>query len=90
MRVLMEMWPALVPILLYAAWMALRRGRASRRGAEKPAWRDGPWFWAVMASIAVAIVCLVLWGLSADPVRGRYVPPHMENGTLVPGIITHE
>lgn len=89
-RFLIEIWPAALPVAAYLLWMGLRRRGAHRRGEQKPGWKEGPLFWAVMASIAALIACLVLLGVSQQPVKGTYTPPHMENGTLVPGAITHE
>jgi len=75
LRLLKEIWPAALPLLFYAGWMLHTRKR----------WVEGPWFWAVMASIAIAVTCLLLLGASEEGIKGVYVPPHMENGRLVPG-----
>jgi Family of unknown function (DUF6111) len=86
LRLLREIWPAALPLLLYAGWMLHRRHRALRRGeTQQIRWTEGPWFWTVMASIAVAVVCLFLLGASEGSVKGNYTPSHMENGALVPG-----
>jgi ABC-type Fe3+ transport system permease subunit len=85
MRVLIELLPAIVPLVLCAAWVAMQRRQAAKRGEAKPDWKDGPWFWAVIASIVVAIVCLFLLGVISQSVKGAYEPAHLENGKLVPG-----
>jgi len=86
-RLLREIWPALLPLLLYALWMLRARAHATRRGAQVPRWVEGPWFWAVLASIIIAIVCLLSLGVAEQSVKGAYVPTHMQDGRLVPGSI---
>jgi len=86
-RLLKELWPAILPLLLYAAWMLHKRKHAVRQGEHMPRWVEGPWFWAVMASIVVAVACLLSLGASEKSIQGAYVPPHMQNGQLVPGRI---
>lgn len=88
LRLLREIWPAILPLLLYAGWMVRQRKKARSRGESLPKLVEGPWFWAVIASIVIAIACLFFLGLSEESVKGRYVPPHMENGRLVPGRIS--
>ncbi len=68
----------MIPLLLCAAWIAWKRRKAPR------SWKEGPWFWAFMASIAVAILCLFMLGLREGE-HGAYEPAHLEGNTLVPG-----
>lgn len=85
MRIILELWPAFIPLLLYVAWMARKRRHAVRAGDALPGWMRGPWFWAVLAGIGIAVGCLLTLGVFEGRTKGDYVPPHMENGTLVPG-----
>jgi len=84
---ILRFWPVLIPLLVYVIWMISVRNRAKKIGATLPRFRDGPWFWAVVASLLVAVVMFLWIGLNHPENRGDYVPPHMENGKLVPGKI---
>lgn len=82
---LFRLWPALIPLLMYYIWHVSVCRKAEKNGQPKPKFRDGPWYWAVLASLAVGAACLLFLGASIEPQTGTYVPPHMENGVLVPG-----
>jgi hypothetical protein len=77
--------PLLLPTVLYLVW--LRVAQWSKAG-DSIAWRGLPWLW--LAGGGVALMALVLYvvtvhfGTSAS---GIYVPPHQENGRIVPGHI---
>lgn len=77
-------WPVLLPILAYFIWLALARRKAFAAGNPKPGVLDGPWAGMLTLSLAMMIACFLLLGFSSDPVKGHYVPAHMENGKLVP------
>jgi len=82
---LFRFWPVLVPLLIYWLWHLSVARRAVKAGLPAPHFREGPWYWAVLASLLTGIVCFLLLGASSEGMTGEYVPPHMENGTLVPG-----
>lgn len=61
-------------------------GKSAILPANEIAWRDAPWLWLAAAGIALMGV-VVLTGVfihEAAPAM-RYVPPHIENGRVVPG-----
>lgn len=79
-----RLWPVFIPLLLYVAWMIYRRRQARKLGAAIPPWTDGPWVWAVMATLLIAMTGFVLLGLIEPADRDSiYEPAHMENGTLI-------
>lgn len=84
---LLRFWPVLIPLLIYIVWMFSVRRRAKKMGEKPPHFRDGPLFWVVVSSLLIAVVMFVWIGLSHPQNRGDYVPPHMENGRIVPGAI---
>ena len=84
---LFRFWPVLIPLLVYWLWLARARGKARKAGEALPHFRDGPWFLAVIASLLTALLIFLALGLSAEQSGSEYVPPHMENGELVPGKI---
>jgi hypothetical protein len=77
--------PLLLPTLLYLAWLkAARRSEADSAAA----WRRMPWVW--LAASGVALAALVLFVVTVHfgtATPGTYVPPHAENGRIVPGHI---
>lgn len=82
---LFRFWPVLIPLIVYAVWMIRVRGKARKAGEPVPQFREGPWFWAVVASLSVGIVIFFILGLSHEPAKGTYVPPRTENGKIIPG-----
>jgi hypothetical protein len=82
---LFRFWPVLIPLIIYWLWFIKIARSAEREGKPRPHFRDGPWFWAVLASLITGIGCFMMIGTSGEGNTGVYVPPHLENGTLVPG-----
>jgi hypothetical protein len=86
LRVLFELWPVILPLLVYLLWYWRLSRRCRKDGTCPPRLREGPWKMAVLASILIAVVLLLLWGLSADERRASdYTPPHLQDGRVVPG-----
>jgi hypothetical protein len=83
MRVLLQyVLPFLLPFLIYAAYVALAKHRM-------PTWLDldeKTWLILGGTGLALAIISLVTWSLlSGSPPDQVYVPPHLEDGRIVPG-----
>ncbi|MDE2230131.1 MAG: hypothetical protein KGL11_13970 [Alphaproteobacteria bacterium] len=77
--VLTILLPLLAPTAIYFLWL-FAFGRAEDRRA--------PWTWLLVGGLAAAALALVIVGVgSGGPRSGRYVPPHVEDGRLVPGQI---
>jgi hypothetical protein len=74
--------PLLLPFLIYAAYVALAQGRM-------PRWLDldeRQWVMLGGTGLALLMISLVTWSLlSGSPPDEAYVPPHLENGRIVPG-----
>ena len=78
MRILLEyILPLLAPTILYFLWM--------RFAANPQQQRETPWLWLAAAGLLFAVVILAAFELGGGNKNDLYVPPHMENGTLVPG-----
>lgn len=82
---LFRFWPVFLPLLVYWIWLRRARKLAAAKGEPLPRFSDGPWAWAVIASMGIAVVCFLVLGGSHGTEQGTYVPAHMENGQLVPG-----
>jgi heme/copper-type cytochrome/quinol oxidase subunit 2 len=84
---LMRFWPVLLPILTYFLWMFFIRNKARKASEPVPHFREGPVFWTLIATLGIAIAMFFVLGLSNDPIKGVYVPSHIENGKVIPSQI---
>ena len=80
--------PMALPSTVYFLWFANERRRALAAGTPEamPRLGDVPWF--VLGSAGLAIAAVVLFATSiysGDEPGAVYVPPHLENGQVVPG-----
>ena len=83
---LLRLWPALIPILMYMLWHHQRKKAHLAEGKEPPAFFDGPWMRAFATALAIAVLMLIFWRLlEPNHKGGAYEPAHMENGKLVKG-----
>ena len=75
-RVLLDVLLFLLPFVLYGIYWRLS-GRSTRKH---------PWSSLFVCGLVLVAGSFVWWGLSeeASP-NGIYVPPHVENGEVVPG-----
>ena len=92
MRLLLELvLPALIPVLVYLAWLRVERRRAAARNGEAlPWWAETPWIPLAGAGVVLAAVVLSVIVLrSGDAIHGVYVPAHMDNGRLVPSHVEY-
>jgi hypothetical protein len=83
MRLLLQyVLPFLLPFLIYAAYVALAKHRT-------PSWLDfdeKTWLMLGGTGLALVTISLVTWTLlSGSPPDEVYVPPHLEDGRIVPG-----
>ncbi|MCJ2062822.1 DUF6111 family protein [Methylobacterium sp. J-088] len=80
-RVLEEFGLFLIPFALFLVYLVL----AGRNPLRRVHW-DAHLFRLVLAGLTIVIATLVYEGLFSDRHAGGYVPTHMENGRLVPGV----
>ena len=78
--------PFLMPAAVYAAWVWYRTRYAARHGGEAPKLEQGPWPMLMFAGAVLAFAVLASTALirGGDPDEA-YIPPHLENGAMVPG-----
>ena len=75
----------LLPFALYAAYLRLRE-----HDEEMPS-RQHPWTALFISGLVLVAASFVFWGLYENAnQRGVYVPPHLEDGRLVPGRVVPE
>lgn len=70
----------LLPFLVFAAYLAV----SGRHPRDREHW-NGQVFRLTFGGIVLVVLSLVFAGLSGERHRGGYVPPHLENGVVVPG-----
>lgn len=86
-RVLLQyVLPLLLPTIIWILWW-LMLGRHAANGVVTRL-EHGPWFWLILGGLALLGLSLIFTAMTHgfDP-RGKYVPPHWENGHVVPGRI---
>lgn len=84
--IMFRLWPAFIPLIVYVLWMLYRRRKAKRDDSIPPAFRDGPWVWAVGASLLIAMLCFISLGLSTPHNSGTsYQPTQLKDGKLIKG-----
>jgi Family of unknown function (DUF6111) len=82
-RVLLQyLLPLLLPFLLYAAYVGLAHGRM-------PSWldlRSRQWAMLGGTGVVLLLISLLSWSLlSGSPPEETYIPPHLQDGEIVPG-----
>lgn len=82
---LLRFWPIFIPLFVYILWMIFVRRKAKKSGAPVPHFGEGPKFWTLVASLALAIGMFLVFGFSHERNSGDYIPPHMENGKIISG-----
>lgn len=89
MRLLLfRFWPVLIPLIAYWLWLQHVGRKATIDGKPALRFSDGPWYWAVLASLLTAAGCFIFWGSEAvQGNTGSYTPPHMEHGVVMPAQI---
>jgi hypothetical protein len=81
--------PLVLPVLAYLAWHRFqsRRLEAGSRTEPIPPVSDAPWL--ALAAVGVGLALIVAVALAFidgnAPPGSQYVPPHLENGKVVPG-----
>jgi hypothetical protein len=78
--------PLILPLALYLGWV-MTLG-AAQEGGGSISWTTVPWLWLAVAGVGLlAIVLVVVTVGFGAPEQGVYVPPHLEDGRVVPGHI---
>ena len=88
LRILLEYAvPIALPSLLYLAWLAYENRRVARGGqGVLRRWEEGPWAWLFAGGVVLAVLgTFVLSTIGGPGTKGRYVPPRVEDGRVVPG-----
>lgn len=84
-RILFDVLLFLMPFALYAAYLRVRQHE------EEAHTKQHPWTALFISGLVLVAASFVFWGLFEDVnQRGVYVPPHLEDGRLVPGRVIPE
>ena len=72
-----------VPFALYAIYVALMQLRPPAATV-----RQTPWTMLFIAGLSLFALSFIVCGITeGEPTTGRYVAPHLVNGTVVPGYV---
>jgi|SRR6185437_7358135 len=79
--------PILLPSVLYALWALAERRRLEAAGsAGARHWTDAPWLWLLALGVFFAgIITMALALFGGESIIGKYVPPQVKDGRIVPG-----
>jgi len=84
-RILFDGLLFLLPFALYAAYLRVREVD------EETTSKQHPWTALFISGLVLVAASFVFWGLVENAnQRGVYVPPHLEDGRLVPGRVISE
>lgn len=75
--------PLLLPVAVYALgayWTNKRQGQG-----RLPGWEEGQWFWVILLGAVLAMFSVGYLTYSGGRPGDVYVPPHVEDGKIVPG-----
>ena len=79
-RFLYEALLFLLPFALYAAYLRLAKQD------ESEAQRKHPWTFLFASGLVLVAASFLIWGITeGSGEQGVYVPPHVEDGRVVPG-----
>ena len=78
--------PFLMPAAAYVLWVWYRTRYVAAHGGQAPKLEQGPWPLLLFAGAVLAFMVLGTTAmLGGDDPIGTYVPPHVENGQVIPG-----
>lgn len=80
--------PLLAPTIVFYIILRLRaKWRKEDEGATVvPAYHKWPWIRLIAAGAVLLILTFLFTGMpNGEGYEGKYIPPHMENGKLIPG-----
>ncbi len=87
-RYLLPLVLVAVPLAAYVVWYRMAREAALRKAeGTLPGWRDAPWTFIVLGTLAALILVLAVFGLVGPDPGGEYVPARLEDGVVVPGYV---
>ncbi len=79
-------WPVLLPIILYLVWHELRKKKAKKQGQPPAEIHEGPWLAALLASLVIAIGCVLWFALTTESHNNvSYHPAYIEDGKIIRG-----
>ena len=87
-QILTILLPLLAPTIAYLIWGWFMRKRKHDLddGKKLEAWQTWPWRYLVGAGAILSMISLLLLGLTTNNnLTGKYIPPTVIDGELVPG-----
>ena len=77
--------PLVLPIALYAVYVAVLRRRAQSGAASVPRWQEGPWPWLFLVGAGMLLAGLIFFRATTGlPPGTRLEAPRLLDGQVVP------
>jgi uncharacterized protein DUF6111 len=84
--ILINLLLLLLPSVIYFGYVYFRR----RGQPDGEILANAPIFWLLAGGAAIMLIALVILGQwEVGEPGGRYVPPHVKDGVIIPGHIEH-
>ena len=81
--------PLLAPTVAYILWVWFMNKKKKDEEEKRPLkeWQTWPWVRLVSLGSVLVIISVLAFNISLgqEDERGRYIPPHMKDGEVVPG-----
>ncbi len=78
--------PLLLPATLYIVYVLIARRVQASQDEFAVMLRRVPWLWLIAGGVALMGISLAVFSFtSGGESHRRYVPPHVEDGRIVPG-----
>lgn len=78
--------PFLLPLAAYAMWIWYRNAYAEHHDGAPPRFEEGPWPLMLFIGAVLMFASMAFTALTTGGDAGAtYIPPHMEDGKIVPG-----
>lgn len=87
-RILLKIWPALIPVIIYFIWLYLASKKDIKVHDEFFEKKKRYKFYTLVAT-GLMIILLLLWeGITLKPSGGNFIPTHTdEKGNIIPSEI---
>jgi len=83
-KLLIKIWPALIPIVICAVWYFFIHKR--KKGDRLREWEVRLWTWVAISSVVIAIITMLFFALTVESNKDmEYFPSRLEDGKLVKG-----
>jgi len=91
--ILTMLLPLIAPTLIYffIIYLKAKWKKEDEGASDIPSYHAWPWVRLVGAGAVLLVLTFLSFGFpSYEGFKGQYIPPHVENGELIPGYFTED